>query len=133
MSAQNLSSTRSQPAAFHWDDGGNFDFEVVGESFYQSHLASVAVGADGWANEHRIATLLPEDDNPHDKMAVGVYIGGRQVGHLSRDDARSFRRRLSAKGISKQLTTCNATIRGGGIVNGKPALYGVWLDMKTFE
>lgn len=123
----------SKPPAFHWQDGANFDLEVVGESFYQPQLSAL-VGSTGgdWVEVPRVATLVPEDDNTHDKNAVAIYIGSMQVGYLSRDDAQSFRRRLAAKKMSGQPTTCDAIIKGGGTVNGKIASFGVWLDMKPF-
>lgn len=124
----------SMPAAHHWQDGRNFDFQVVGESFYQSHLSTLVGSASGqWVEVPHVATLVPEDDNAHDKSAVGIYIEGKPVGYLSRDDARSFRRRLGAKKLSGMPTTCDAIIKGGGSVKGKTAAFGVWLDMKPFD
>jgi hypothetical protein len=123
-----------KPTAFHWQDNGNFAFEVVGESFYQPELNALVPSSNGeWIAIYHIATLLPEDNNPHDDKAVSVHIQGKQVGHLSRDDARSFRRRLSAKKITGLATTCPAVIRGGGVIGNEKALYGVRLDMKPFD
>jgi len=122
----------SNSTGLHWHDNGNFDFEVVGESYYQAHLNALVASAYGeWVEVHHIATLLPEDNNPHDDKAVSVHINGKQVGYLSREDARSFRRRMSAKRITGP-TTCPALIRGGGLINNRPAPYGVRLDMKPF-
>jgi hypothetical protein len=111
-----------------WDDGGNFDFEVVGESHYQSNLRALAGdhGDEGVELECK-ALLVPDNLNKHDDKAVTVYVNGLQVGNLSREDARSFRRRLG------RTTSCNALIRGGGFHNGEKYLYGIRLDMKLFE
>lgn len=42
------------------------------------------------------AELRPEPDNAYDKRAVGVYVDGRKVGHLSREDARRHQSALLA-------------------------------------
>lgn len=117
---------------FHWPGTGNFDFEVVGESFYQGALMSLASrqAEDGqvW-----LARIIPEHNNPHDELAVMVEIEGSLVGYIPSDDARSFRRRLGARKLTNQVTTCDAIIIGGGTRrNGEKLLYGVALDMKTF-
>lgn len=117
-----------------WPGEGNFEFEVVGESNYQNHIRVLAgEHGDEWANTQHVALLVPEDQNPHDDKAVSVIINGGLVGYLSRDDARSFRRRLSAKKLGRQITGCAAVVRGGGIKNGQRVPYGVWLDMKPFN
>jgi len=125
---------------FRWSDGGNFNFEVVGESFYQKDLKILAgEHKEGGCRVYGTAVLVPEDDNPHDNKAVAVYVKtaenqpGRQVGHLSRRDARSFRRRLGAKKLAGQRTLCDAVIVGGRLKKGIRQSYGVWLDMKPFD
>lgn len=137
------SASRSSPAAgaepvgatFHWPKLGDFDFEVVGESNYQSAIASLA-GSHGErsASTECIAHLVLENSNRYDSSAVAVQILGRTVGYLSREDARSFRRRLGQKGLSGQTTTCDACIVGGGTRrSGEKLYYGVKLDLKPFE
>jgi hypothetical protein len=124
-------------AAYHWPPhpGHHFDFEVVGESHYQRALARLAGDhGDDSPRLETVATLVPETNNRHDKSAVRVDIGGHTVGYLSREDARSFRRRLGRLKLSGQTTTCNAIIIGGFITgDGSRAHYGVALDMKPFE
>lgn len=119
---------------FHWSDNGNYGFEVVGESNYQDALRSLAGdhGDRSAAAEH-IATLIPEDTNKFDNKAVCVQINGLTVGYLSRQDARSFRRRLGSKGLTGLATTCPAVIAGGGLKDGQRFNYGVWLDLKPFD
>jgi len=129
------SNTQAPTQGFHWPGTGDFEFEVVGESFYQAELARLA-GEHGEqsAEVSCMATLLLEDDNKHDPKAVAVLVDGRKVAHLSRDDARSFRRRLGAKKLSGATTTCDALIVGGGTRrNGEKLMYGVKLDIKPFE
>lgn len=120
--------------AFHWSDDGNFDFEVVGESFYQDNLRTLAGHhGDDFIEKQCLAILTPDNANKHDNKAVAVHIDGLQVGHLSSDDARSFRRRLGHKKLTGQSTSADAVIRGGGIGKDGRYLYGVQLDMKQFE
>ncbi|RYG35550.1 MAG: hypothetical protein EON93_06385 [Burkholderiales bacterium] len=138
---------RSKPAAparapvdasgemFRWPPLGGFDFEVVGESNYQKTLQRIAGdhGKDNVAAECT-AVLTPEDDNAYDKSAVQVTVDGDVVGYLSRDDARSFRRRLGRKGLSGQSTNCDAKVVGGRTQRGGEKLkYGIQLDLKPFE
>ena len=120
---------------FHWPSIGAFDFEVVGESNYQGAISKLAGvhGTDG-ANLHCVASLIPENLNRHDPKAVAVKIQGEVIGYLSRDDARSFRRRLAQKKFSGATTTCDACIVGGGIrKSGERLFYGVRLDIKPFD
>jgi len=126
-------------ADYRWSDDGNFDFEVVGESYYQSDLRVLAGEHDDkGCRVYGTAVLMPENDNPHDDKAIAVYVKvaenepGRKVGHLSRHDARSFRRRLGAKGLTNKPTLCDAVIVGGKLMKGQRQNYGVWLDMKPF-
>lgn len=124
-----------QEPAFKWPSIGEFEFEVVGESHHQDALRHLA-GDHGTvsADAEYEAVLVPQDDNPHDNKAVAVYLRGLHVGHLSRDDARSFRRRLGQMKLTGQVTACDALIVGGWVDRiGKRMHYGVQLDLKPFE
>ena len=125
----------SKSSEFHWPALGAFDFEVVGESNYQKTIKELAgIHDDQGANTVCIAELALEDLNEHDPKAVVVKIAGKTVGYMSRDDARSFRRRLAQKGLSSRTTTCEAQIVGGWASrNGDQIYYGVKLDLKPFE
>jgi hypothetical protein len=106
--------------------GGPETLVVLGESFYQDALQKIA----GHTNEHvRIpvtATLLPEVDNPYDANAISVTIYGLKVGHLSRDDAATFR-----PGLLELQRRVGAAIALPGVVvgggKGRP-FYGVFLN-----
>jgi len=107
---------------------------VVGESYYQDTLKRLAGdhGKDA-PNVTCTAHIVLDDSNSHDPKAVAVRINGALVGHMQRDDARSFRRRLSSKRITG-TTTCDALITGGyQMRDGTRAAYGVALDLKPFE
>lgn len=128
---------RNRPApsnAHHWDGAGNMEFEIVGESYYQPALKTLAgEHGDKSPDKECKATIVPDDRNQHDDKAVRVDIDGLTVGHFGRDDARSFRRRLGQKKIKGQTTTCDAMIVGGYLMkNGQRASYGVKLDIKPF-
>lgn len=120
-----------EPAAWpthHWK-ASHFDFEIVGESHYQAQISSIVKRGDS----HLTASLVLDPSNPYDNLAVRVDIGGQTVGHLSREDARSFRRRLGAMRLTGQITTCDAEIRGGDTArDGRVLMYGVFLAMKEF-
>jgi hypothetical protein len=69
-------------------------YNVVGESFYADALARLFPRPRGRDDdEHDVSVeLRPESGNPHDDQAVAVYIGSAKVGHLSRADARAYRK-----------------------------------------
>lgn len=92
--------------------------DVVGESFHQEALQAILL------NEGRevVAQLIPEPDNPKDSNAIRVVIGGRDVGHLRRDVAKSYIVYLAAR---RSPVACTATLTGAA--PGKPSI-GVVLD-----
>lgn len=125
---------------FSWPDIYQFDFDVVGESNYQEAIKQLAEenAIPPEANSRykigiMMAHLIPENDNPYDDKAIRIDIDGRTVGYLSRDNARSFRRRLSRKKISNQITTCMAIFIGGEDLNDITRSYGVKLNIEPFE
>jgi hypothetical protein len=128
--------TPSEPPLTHWESLNEFEFEIVGESFYQPALAALASPYDDSSLGSAIfkAVLVPEDNNRYDKLAVRVDINGLNVGHLSKDDARSFRRRLSSRKKTGAVTSCDAIITGGFTKrDGSQAHFGVRLDIKPFD
>lgn len=132
----NVRSVRPPASAVthEWPSEGRFEFDVVGESAYQDALRRLA-GQHGEAScrEEVDAELVPEDGNKFDDLAVAVKVRGELVAYFSREDARSFRRRLAQKGLSGQKTKCRAMIVGGGVdKTGKAYHYGVRLDIKPF-
>lgn len=115
---------------------GDYDQEVVGESFNQDALDELCGGKceDGHDVECD-ATLQPEPHNPYDKNAVAIVIRGKKVAHLSREDAVSFHRDMKRLGVPGQAASCRARInggwrrarKGGRTVEGH---YGVELDLQ---
>lgn len=114
-----------------FNDSGSFAVEVVGESHFQSELKRLCGGYAGHSQCIRVtATLLLDDNNPHDNKAVQVHVGNKQVGHLSRQDARKYRRMLSNLGRPTSAGTCEAEIVGGWKRSRKDiGKFGVRLDL----
>lgn len=110
----------------------SFTLDVVGESNYQVDLSRIC-GGKTW-DGHRLKTraaLIPEDENPHDPLAIRVDIAQRTVGYLSRADARRFRKFLAGKGFPEGLPSiCDAIIVGGWDRGPKGSgHFGVKLDL----
>lgn len=106
---------------------GQFETEVVGESYYQDALNEIAGGKTIGGHDLIVeARLIFEDDNKHDPMAVQVWIGAEPVGHLSRGQARKFRRDAPP---NTRAFICRAKITGGWRDGRSSGYYGVELDM----
>lgn len=109
---------------------GDEDLEVVGESFYQENLWRLA-GLHRPEDRVRSdihAMLVAEYDNPHDPNAVGVWINGLKVGHLSRYDACRYRPGLLAlEGRHGVPIALVGVIAGGGIRKDGRGRLGVFL------
>ena len=72
-----------------------FDVIVVGVSFYQDALEKICANRHQEGHELFVeATIVPDDDNPHDDHAVRVEIDGKTVGHLSRKNAIVWRSKM---------------------------------------
>lgn len=123
--------------SIHWPAKGKFDFEVVGESFYQEAIQRQFVVQNEVEKRGGtlVAELIPEDDNQYDRNAIAVFINDELVGYMSRDDAKSFRTRLSKHGIAKKASTCNALIQEHerSSINNGGSMYSVWLDLQLFR
>ena len=109
---------------------GLYDFNIVGESYYQYALEEIC--GDKTINGHQkevIAILIHEDDNPKDYKAIRVDIEGMTVGYLDRKFAREYRRRLSEAGYPGLTAACNALITGGWRRDESEGHFGVRLDL----
>jgi hypothetical protein len=129
-------STRSPKVAQAELPGpGSYDIEVVGESHHQKELEIICGGrSDQCARVKTTAILVLEDDNPYDSKAVRVEIGGYTVGHLSRENARQYRKRLKEAGHPCIIASCKALIVGGwDRGDGDRGHFGVRLDLPTNE
>lgn len=110
-----------------------YSLDIVGESKYQDALEQICGGrTENSANKVITAVLVLEDDNPYDNQAVRVDIEGHTVGHLSRENARQYRKRLAEAGHPKVTATCSAKIVGGwDRGRGDHGHFGVKLDLPT--
>lgn len=100
---------------------------AVGESHYQDALISIC-GSKRWQKVafDCLAALAPEPSNPHDSMAISVQINGQIVGHLSRADARTYRRLIDE--AAPQFIACRARIAGRG-EGSETSNLGVFLQL----
>ncbi|TFW17067.1 hypothetical protein [Duganella callida] len=120
--------------ALRWSDGGRFMVEVMTESRYQPTLKALAGDhGDVAAAKHYVATLMPDDRNAYENLAVAVFIEGRMVGYLSQKAAVNFRELLRKKEAVGQLSSCDAQVRGGAAWQGKRLQYVVVLDVEPLE
>ncbi len=123
---------------FTWPELNEFQFDIVGESHYQSSLSKIIKLQKNNQNKTKLSALdayiIPEDTNPDDDKAIRIEISKYTVGHLSKTDARSFRRRLAAKKLRNQVTKCKAKINEARQPkNSKATSYSVALDIKPFK
>lgn len=79
------------------------------------------------------AHLIPDNDHLYDKNAVRIDIHDRTVGYLNPEEAIIYRGCLNAKGISNQITVCNALIEKiNDKVDNSLLIYRVKLDIQPF-
>ena len=111
---------------------GRETLEVVGESRYQDDLWHLVRGRADLTERVRveiIALLVPEPDNPYDANAVGVWIDGLKVGHLSRSDAQLYQPGLLALQEKKRMPIAlSGVIAGGGMRGDGLGRLGVFLE-----
>lgn len=104
---------------------------MVGESFYQENLRAVIGHPDLSRERVRFevtAVLVAEADNPYDANAIAVHVNGLKVGHLSREDAETYRPGLIAvqERTGKPIAVRGA-IAGGGMRDDGVGQLGVFL------
>ena len=119
-----------QAVAYYWKPVSRYQrLLLVGEFYYQSALKRLVDNhGDRGAYFECLATLIPENTNTFDSQAVRIDIKGMTVGYFNRNDARKFRIRLNTKKLTGQITTCNAVIEGGQLLNdGNRSSYSVSL------
>lgn len=134
--ADSQQNTDTASGYYAWPELGQFAFAVDGESFQDEInqlLQENAITPDenSTLKTHILtAHLIPDNDNHHNSSAVRVDINSRTVGYFNREQTLGFRRRLDEKGLSNQVTACNAIIAVNTEVASK---YGVKLDIAPFE
>ena len=108
-------------------NAGEYDFELVGESNYQTRIYSMLPDAVTDQDKQRayfVGKINLEDDNEFDNKAVNFTIDSRVVGYFSREDARKFRKMISKNNLNKNNLTCRSVVIGS-----KGKSYGIWLEI----
>ncbi len=106
---------------------GESSVEVVGESFHQDELLSLAGGrrSYGGVDLQAVAELVPVEGD-----GIEVQVEGRTVGFLSRPDAQRFAGLIEDSVVQHGFATARASIRGGWDRGGDDVgLFGVSLSM----
>ncbi len=109
---------------------GSFDFEIVGESFYQDRLRQISAGRMERGERHvTFVCYLRYELNSHTRMpAVRVDAsGGRTVGHFPAEQAEVYAALVSAIEASGRRPECMGVLVGG---YGEHPTLGVYLDFK---
>ena len=85
---------------------GAYEVDIVGESFYSESFDALKRG-------DCYAVLRHDSTNPYDCNAVGVFIDGRQVGHLPKDLAVTLCEPVDRRTESHGECVVRAEIAGG--------------------
>jgi hypothetical protein len=110
---------------------GSFDFEIVGESFYQDRLRQISAGRmeRGEGNVSFVCYLRYELNSHTHLPAVRVDAsGGRTVGHFPAEQAEVYAPILRAIEVSGRRAECVGVLVGG---YGQHPTLGVYLDFKA--
>ncbi len=123
----------SDQGPFAWPELTKFRFRIDGEPQYQPVMQRLASRAKKTSKKNPdtsflTAYIIPDEEN----KLVQVKIDNQTVGYFNISDTRSYRRRLSAKKISGQTTTCLATIADSYSEKAHSKQYNVLLDLKPF-
>lgn len=105
---------------------GIFATHVMGEQYHRENLEQLCGPSTGEDDLRIVAQLIPEKDNPFDANAVRVDIEGLTVGHLSREDALVFRKRLRRVIEAGRPIMCEARVRRND--RGNRSYYEVYLE-----
>lgn len=108
---------------------GGFNFEVVGEQSYQSHLRKASGGRVERGERIVIGCRLRYEINSHTHgPAVRVdTIGGRTVGYFPAEQAALYASAFYELEHSGDIAECQGVLVGGQ--PDKPS-FGIWLDFK---
>ena len=107
---------------------GKYQQQIVGESHYQEQLDFLASIYDDGLIE--TVDLFLEDHNAQDSNAVTIVIEGEDVGHLSREDALKYRKKIKELGHPVAIGICPAKLIGGHqLRSGEQASRGITLDL----
>jgi hypothetical protein len=100
--------------------GAGYRPTIRGESHYQPELRALRRRSDRW-----IATLLREPENRFDCNAVSVWIDGRRVAYLAKQEAAELCTRLDRYARDTVSVVFPVTLYGGD--TSRPSI-GVFAD-----
>jgi hypothetical protein len=74
---------------YHSDYADAYSYDIRGESFYRDNLMAVITSKNAFQQGELIvdAILVLEPDNKFDETAVAVFIEGKQVGHIPKEES----------------------------------------------
>lgn len=114
------------------DPENGYEFDIVGESFYQGALLDIV----GSKSEDSVEILKPavvmrDLSNTYDANAVAVYIDESKVGYIAKDEAKEFCDAIKRSGFdSNSAFDVQAMIVGGWKRgNGDEGKFGVRLNV----
>ena len=132
-------SAKPAQGTYVWPELGHFACAISAQP-YQQTIAQLAQenGIDfenaATAQSHILrAHLIPDSSNPYDSDMVRVNINSHTVGYFDHQPARNFLDQLEEKGLSGQITICNAMITKSADAVGKKPNYGVRLDIELIK
>jgi hypothetical protein len=108
---------------------GSFNFEVVGEQSYQSHLRKLSAGRVERGERIIVGCRLRYEDNAH-THAPAVRVEAERVGtvgHFPAEQAALYALAFHALERGGHVAECQGVLVGGQ--PDKPSL-GIWLDFK---
>lgn len=103
----------SDPQAIPLGAGRGFNVHAVGESQFQSEIASIVGGRCEEGHNCQVPAELVLAGTERDPEAVGIRINGRPVGYLPFEAADQVRPLILALGNRGKAITCKAKIVGG--------------------
>lgn len=102
-------------------DWSDFNGEVVGESHYGRPLRKIMRRAkpdqNGWRSRHLILTLKAEPRNKHDRDAIAVMYGKRQIGYVPSEETALIRQQFGKRKVRRGINR-------PGIIMGKDGNFG---------
>lgn len=128
-------SAKAAQGTYVWPEHGQFAYTISTAPYQKTIEQLVQENGIDFENtataQSRIlkAHLLPDDSNPYDSDMVRVCINGRTIGYFDHQPARSFLDQLEEKGLSGQVTICNAMITQNVDADGEKIRYGIRLDI----
>ena len=117
-----------------WTSPRQFAVKATGTSHYREALEFLAQNKIGEGSFcFFIAVLYPDNKNDHDPNAIAVMTqegrdGPEVLGHLPREVAVLYRRRMEEEGYAHHISACGAALTGGLRANEQNYSYTLELD-----